>query len=552
MDRPAAYRFLAALTLPAIAWSLFELYEVVSSQNTPPSSLLLPSVYVFLTVRLLLYLRGKASFHAKERSLGCGPVPSYPHRDPIFGLDLFLATLHVMREDTVLDTLMSRFRRLGSTYSCITLGQRLLLTDDPANVKAVLLGPSSDDWPIAGPRLFAALPVLGPRSIFATNGPAWKEARSALRPSFARTQLADPRRCFGRHVGRLLEHLDAGESGHDVELQRLLLDMTMDSSTDFLFGRSTNMLTNPSPEAKRFLEDFEYASRESTRRARLGGLLIRLPHKKLDEATQRLRDFVQSYLRKALADMEARKEKKEIEVKQGNGQSEVDNINERDYLFLDELVKSGVSEDYMVDQVLSTIVAGRDTTAMALTAVFWFLARSPDVVDKLRKEILAAGVEDPSWEQLKDMRYLNNVLKEALRLCPPVATNSRVANRDLVLPHGGGPDGQLPVLVPKGTPVRWSLHSLQRRNDIYGPDANEFRPERWDDDLRVGWEYIPFHGGPRICLGQQFALTQMAYTVYRVFRHFKSIKPRDNEPLKLSIGITISFSRGCWVSFELA
>lgn len=74
-----------------------------------------------------------------------------------------------------------------------------------------------------------------------------------------------------------------------------------------------------------------------------------------------------------------------------------------------------------------------------------------------------------------------------LRLIPPVPTNSRKANKDTVLPRGGGPDGKQPVLVPAGQAVRWSLMSMQRRTDIYGPDADEFRPERWEDDgLRPG------------------------------------------------------------------
>lgn len=71
----------------------------------------------------------------------------------------------------------------------------------------------------------------------------------------------------------------------------------------------------------------------------------------------------------------------------------------------------------------------------------------------------------------------------ALRLFPPVATNSRQANKDTVLPKGGGPDGQSPVFIPKGTTARYSTHSLHRRKDLWGEDAEEFRPERWQTHL---------------------------------------------------------------------
>lgn len=76
---------------------------------------------------------------------------------------------------------------------------------------------------------------------------------------------------------------------------------------------------------------------------------------------------------------------------------------------------------------------------------------------------------------------------------------------DTVLPLGGGPDGKSPLFIPKGRLVSWSLYTMHRRKDLYGDDAEDFRPERWDT-LRPGWEYLPFNGGPRICLGRESSL----------------------------------------------
>ena len=74
----------------------------------------------------------------------------------------------------------------------------------------------------------------------------------------------------------------------------------------------------------------------------------------------------------------------------------------------------------------------------------------------------------------------------ALRLFSPVSSNSRSSNKETVLPRGGGKDGKQPILVPKGTSVRWTSHGMHRNKDVFGPDADEFRPERWESDLRVG------------------------------------------------------------------
>ncbi|KAK4133345.1 glycoside hydrolase family 76 protein [Trichocladium antarcticum] len=449
--------------------------------------------------------------------------------DPILGLDSFLEGLRAFNSHRLLDFYASRLASCGATHYSITLGSWVLMTNEVENIKAIL-GTSMEDWPIAGPRLLATLPVLGPDSIFTSNGQAWHKARAMLRPSFVRDQVADLK-CFDRHIRNLLAAIPADNTTFDI--QNLLLDMTMDSSTDFLLGYSTNSLTEPSPEAQQFVKDFEYASRESAKKARLGPILYHLPHRELRKAVRGLREYVRFYLEKAAA------------------QNEKGEAKERSYVFLDEILKANPPVDYTVDQILSILVAGRDTTAAALTAAFYFLARDAVAVDKLRSEILAMGEEYPTWEQLKQLKYLHNVIKEALRLFSPVSTNSRRSNKETVLPRGGGNDGKQPILVPEGTPVRWSTHAFHRSREIYGLDADEFRPERWEN-LRVGWEYIPFSGGPRICLGQQFALTQIAYTLFRFFRTFQAIDSRDPGPFLARTNLTISFPYGCLVSVRRA
>ena len=90
---------------------------------------------------------------------------------------------------------------------------------------------------------------------------------------------------------------------------------------------------------------------------------------------------------------------------------------------------------------------------------------------------------------------------------PPVPLNFRVAVKDTSLPLGGGPDQKSPVYVRKGELVAYSVYAMHRRTDLYGPDAHSFRPERWEENSKRGWEYLPFNGGPRICLGRKLPLS---------------------------------------------
>jgi cytochrome P450 len=135
----------------------------------------------------------------------------------------------------------------------------------------------------------------------------------------------------------------------------------------------------------------------------------------------------------------------------------------------------------------------------------------------------------------------------ALRLWPVVPLNSRFANKNTTIPVGGGPDGKSPIFIPKGRGVSYSVYSMHRRTDIYGADAEEFKPERWET-LRVGWGYLPFNGGPRICVGQQFALTEAGYTIVRLMQTFDFVEARDARPWNEGLQLTMSVGNGVKVA----
>lgn len=96
-----------------------------------------------------------------------------------------------------------------------------------------------------------------------------------------------------------------------------------------------------------------------------------------------------------------------------------------------------------------------------------------------------------------------------LRLYPSVPVNSREAVRTTTLLNGGGPDGRAPLLVRKGEALAYCVYAMNRRRDIYGEDADESRPERWEGDALkiIGWAYLPFNGGPRLRLGRRSTLS---------------------------------------------
>ncbi|KAJ2996174.1 hypothetical protein NUW58_g1056 [Xylaria curta] len=100
-----------------------------------------------------------------------------------------------------------------------------------------------------------------------------------------------------------------------------------------------------------------------------------------------------------------------------------------------------------------------------------------------------------------------------------------------MLPTGGGPDGTSPILVRRGELVVFSQYVNSRKMNIYGADADIFRPERWETGelTDIGWAYFPFNGGQRQCLGQDFALMEVYYTVVKLLQTFPCIELPHNE-----------------------
>jgi cytochrome P450 len=233
-----------------------------------------------------------------------------------------------------------------------------------------------------------------------------------------------------------------------------------------------------------------------------------------------INDFVDRFIEQALALSPA-----ELEQKTNH---------DKGYTFLHAIAGYTRDRHTLRDQLVSILLAGRDTTACTLTWVIYHLSMDPAITAKLRREIIdTVGLDaQPTYEHLKNMKYLQNILSETLRLYPVVPYNVRVALTDTTLPVGGGPDGTQPIGILKGTPIGYSTLVMQRRADLYPapstgfPAVDKFVPERWEDWHPKSWNYVPFNGGPRICIGQQFALTEMAYTLVRVFQRYEGVENR--------------------------
>ena len=226
--------------------------------------------------------------------------------------------------------------------------------------------------------------------------------------------------------------------------------------------------------------------------------------------------------------------------------------------FIHALARYTRDRKVMRDQLTALLLAGRDTTASTLSWVFLELAKSPRAVEKLRteiKEFLGNDGRPPTYQDIKEMKYLTYVINETLRMYPVVPVNVRSALTDTTLPRGGGKDGNAPVGCPGGTIIVYSPLMMQRRRDLYPPispifpyDPLEWWPERWASWTPKAWNFIPFNGGPRICVGQQFAMVEMGYTIVRILQQFNRIVDYGSKRV-LNAGIILTSAEGVKVGF---
>jgi cytochrome P450 len=220
----------------------------------------------------------------------------------------------------------------------------------------------------------------------------------------------------------------------------------------------------------------------------------------------------------------------------------VSSTSSKEYNFLHALARSTRSPKKIRDELVNLLFAGRDTTAATLSWLFYELAGHSSVVRKLRSEIMSVLGDNcnkpPRLEDLKKMIYLHHTVNEILRMYPPVPFNIRSALSDTTIATSTSPQ---PLYIQKGDSVVFSTLVLHRRADIYPSPSpsfapvDQFSPERWETWAPKPWTYIPFNGGPRICVGQQFALREIWFTVCRILQRFERLerveiaRPGDGE-----------------------
>lgn len=210
-------------------------------------------------------------------------------------------------------------------------------------------------------------------------------------------------------------------------------------------------------------------------------------------------------------------------------------------LLLDKLNSSGeqkLTDEEIREEVDTFMFEGHDTTAMALSWTLFLLGHNQEAQKKLQTEVdelfesefLDDERSELDLEKIKKLKYLDCVIKEALRLCPSVPFIGRQTTRNLKLGD---------YVVPPGSVVFVLIYQLHRNSEIF-PNPEKFDPDRFLPENTIGrhpYAYVPFSAGPRNCIGQKFAMAEMKTILLHLTRKFsfESVTPLDKARIQMEM-----------------
>jgi len=256
-------------------------------------------------------------------------------------------------------------------------------------------------------------------------------------------------------------------------------------------------------------------------------------------ACKRIHKFLDGYIDTACAQLERQKIT-------GKPATYPDGSERDDFLWT--LVQQVPDKKEIRTQLTAVWIPSNETTSVLISNTIFALARHPEVVAKLRKEVVEYGDEPLTFEGLRSLNYLRWTVNESHRLYPVSLQTVRYCIKDCALPAGGGPDGTSPVFISKGDIMHCNRYLMHRDHSLWGTDAEEFKPERWEK-ARPMWNFVPFGGGPRICPAHVMVDTECMYTIFRILQQFKEIHARDSEPYVPVMRVGPSNKNGCKVGF---
>jgi cytochrome P450 len=486
----------------------------VAIKTLPPWAITLGSI-AFATALVAQYTRSsKGKSTVKPRK-----IHSLGTTIPIFG-DMLESLKHVAWHDWISAT-CQRFKNEPWQIN-IPGAPKTIVLSDSATIEDVMVAQS--DIFVRGPQLQDLLHDLFGDGLVNTDGEQWFHQRKTAAKFFsARTLRLCMMNTMQRNVEQVYEHLDAQcGTGRLADLTDLFQQFTLQTFLEVGVGFDASIIGKSDPSAIKALDE---ASILIIRRLLLPTAAWKLQRwlnigreRKLKELVATVHTYVNNLVTQCLS-------KNNDEAGSGDQSGKIRTAIE---LFVEHSAgdNSGLRPRDLVDFVLGFLFAARDTSAVTTMWFFYELGLHPEIEAKIREELALKlpqlGVGRDGYitaDHVKQLVYLEAVIKETLRFHPAAPITTRIANQDTVI--GGD------VYIRKGEVMNLSMYGMARNSRLWGPDAAEFKPERWID-TKTGellsfpaTKFFTFGAGPRSCIGMKLAMLNLRVLTANLLHRYK-------------------------------
>ncbi|KAH6762213.1 cytochrome P450 [Perilla frutescens var. hirtella] len=408
------------------------------------------------------------------------------------------------------------------------------ITANPDNVE-YMLKTRFHNFPKGKP--FSAIlgDFLG-RGIFNVDGNFWKFQRKMASLELGRLSTRAylfevvNQEIHRRLLPLMMESSSTSSVSNSVDLQDVFRRFSFVTISRFSFGLDPNCLDLSLPLSE-FIAAFDLASKLSAERALASSPIAWKIKRWLNIGSER-------ELRRAIKTVHV-VARDFIRQRRKLGFSDQQDL-------LSRFMSSVSDERFLVDIIVSFLLAGRDTVASALTSFFWLVAQHPEV----EAAILVETEREKSGCGCGQGHYLHAAVYESMRLYPPIQFDSKYSLDDDVLPDGS--------FVKRGTRVTYHPYAMGRMEEIWGSDCFQFKPERWIRDgvffhEQNSFKCPIFQAGIRVCLGKELALMQLKTVAISLLQrfHIQLLHQTDNPP-RFSPGLTATFRDGLKLVCRLA
>ncbi|XP_008923000.1 cytochrome P450 4V2 [Manacus vitellinus] len=392
-------------------------------------------------------------------------------------------------------------------------------------------------------------PWLG-TGLLTSTGDKWRSRRKMITPTFHFAILNDFLEVMNEQGSILVKKL---EKHVDKEPFDVFLDITLcalDIICETAMGKNVGAQKNKNSDYVSAIYRMSDLIQQRQKSPWLWPDLLYMLFKEGREHKRNLKilhNFTDRVIAEKAAELENTKQKKH----DNDGNCE-ESVSKKRKAFLDMLLSATDDEGNKLsyrdirEEVDTFMFEGHDTTAAAMNWVLYLLGHNPEVQKKVHKELdeVFDNTERPvTTDDLKQLRYLECVVKEALRLFPSVPMFARTLREDCCISG---------YQIPKGATVLVLTYALHRDPEIF-PDPEEFRPERFFSENSKGrhpYAYVPFSAGPRNCIGQRFAQMEEKTLLALILRRFWVESCQKPEELRIAGELILRPTNGIWIKLK--